>query len=248
MPSKARASGVPYGLDAPLLLIVRLMDWAKSHRRTVAVFLVSAVTHILIFLPWTGASDQAGRFPNLGPAENSYSDAGETIGVSLQFEPTVKETAAIESALSTLSTVEPEPLESPVTDVAAPTDQSSEKRPSATTALDPANPSPQTMVSGGTGSDGSNGSGLSPLAHDLWVSIEPCWRRLEGGKEPVTLKVSFSALGNIVGQPIIMGADRPKLALPLSKAEARALRALAECGPYMQAYGQTNIDLAFPAE
>ncbi len=86
------------------------------------------------------------------------------------------------------------------------------------------------------GSEGSGGRAAG--ANDsLWKQIEPCWRRLAGsGTSDVTLRVDFSALGNIAQTS---GAADPR-------SQATAVEALAECGPYVSVASQQAVVIAFP--
>lgn len=84
--------------------------------------------------------------------------------------------------------------------------------------------------------------------NDLWKAIEPCWRRVVTKEtEAVTLSVSFSPLGNLAKPPAI---ERPTDARPDDrrlKSESLAINALAQCGPYLMAFGQSDVSVQFPA-
>ena len=84
--------------------------------------------------------------------------------------------------------------------------------------------------------------------NDLWKAIEPCWRRVvTRDTESVTLSVSFSPLGNLAKPPVIMRPNGAHLDDRMLKSESMAINALAQCGPYLMAFGQSNVSVQFPA-
>lgn len=88
----------------------------------------------------------------------------------------------------------------------------------------------------------------SPTMNDLWKAIEPCWRRLaDKNTESVTLQISFSPLGNLAKPPTILRAPGAHLDDRLLRSENQAITALAQCGPYLMAYGQQDVKVQFPA-
>jgi len=83
---------------------------------------------------------------------------------------------------------------------------------------------------------------------DLWKAIEPCWRRVvTHDTEGVTLSVSFSPLGNLAKPPVIMRPSGANLDDRRLKSESLAINALAQCGPYLMAFGQSDVSVQFPA-
>ena len=70
-------------------------------------------------------------------------------------------------------------------------------------------------------------------AGSLWAQIEPCWRRMPGvAKVAVTLDITLNSAGRLKTPPqIIRPGSRVADEAALS-AEARALAAVAACGPY----------------
>jgi hypothetical protein len=87
-----------------------------------------------------------------------------------------------------------------------------------------------------------------PTPNDLWKAIEPCWRRVvTRDTETVTLSVSFSPLGNLAKPPVIMRPTGAQLDDRRLKSEAKAINALAQCGPYLMAFGQSDVSVQFPA-
>ncbi len=84
--------------------------------------------------------------------------------------------------------------------------------------------------------------------NDLWKAIEPCWRRVATkDTEGVTLSVSFSPLGNLAKPPVIMRPTNAQLDSRRLKSESLAIDALAQCGPYLMAFGQNDVSVQFPA-
>ncbi len=84
--------------------------------------------------------------------------------------------------------------------------------------------------------------------NDLWKAIEPCWRRVATkDTEGVTLSVSFSPLGNLAKPPVIVRANGASLDSRRLKSESLAINALAQCGPYLMAFGQSDISVQFPS-
>ena len=84
--------------------------------------------------------------------------------------------------------------------------------------------------------------------NDLWKAIEPCWRRVvTHDTEGVTLSVSFSPLGNLAQPPVIERPNGAKLDDRRLKSVSLAINALAQCGPYLMAFGQSDVSVQFPA-
>jgi hypothetical protein len=84
--------------------------------------------------------------------------------------------------------------------------------------------------------------------NDLWKAIEPCWRRVATkDTEAVALSVSFSPLGNLAKPPVIERPNGAKLDDRRLKSESMAISALAQCGPYLMAFGQSDVSVQFPA-
>ena len=84
--------------------------------------------------------------------------------------------------------------------------------------------------------------------NDLWKAIEPCWKRvITHETEGVTLSVSFSPLGNLAKPPVIERPNGAHLDDRRLKSESMAINALAQCGPYLMAFGQSNVSVQFPA-
>ncbi len=84
--------------------------------------------------------------------------------------------------------------------------------------------------------------------NDLWKAIEPCWRRVATkDTEAVSLSVSFSPLGNLAKPPVIERPSGAHLDDRRLKSESMAINALAQCGPYLMAFGQSNVSVQFPA-
>ncbi|HWU49144.1 MAG TPA: hypothetical protein VN042_04660 [Asticcacaulis sp.] len=87
----------------------------------------------------------------------------------------------------------------------------------------------------------------SATMNDLWKAIEPCWRRVaDRSTESVTLQVSFSPLGNLAKPPTILRAPGTHVDDRLLRSENQAITALAQCGPYLMAYGQQDVRVMFP--
>lgn len=87
----------------------------------------------------------------------------------------------------------------------------------------------------------------SATMNDLWKAIEPCWRRVaDRSTESVTLQVSFSPLGNLAKPPTILRAPGTHIDDRLLRSENQAITALAQCGPYLMAYGQQDVKVQFP--
>ncbi len=84
--------------------------------------------------------------------------------------------------------------------------------------------------------------------NDLWKAIEPCWRRVvTHDTEGVTLSVSFSPLGNLAKPPVIERPNGAQMDSRRLKSESLAINALAQCGPYLMAFGQSDVSVQFPA-
>lgn len=83
--------------------------------------------------------------------------------------------------------------------------------------------------------------------NDLWKAIEPCWRRVaDKSTQSVTLQVSFSPLGNLAKPPTILRTPGTHIDDRLLRSENQAITALAQCGPYLMAYGQQDVKVVFP--
>ena len=83
--------------------------------------------------------------------------------------------------------------------------------------------------------------------NDLWKAIEPCWKRVvTRDTEGVTLSVSFSPLGNLAKPPVIERPNGSRLDDRRLKSESLAINALAQCGPYLMAFGQSDVSVQFP--
>lgn len=91
--------------------------------------------------------------------------------------------------------------------------------------------------------DGRN----SKTTNDLWKAIEPCWRRVaDKNTVSVTLSVSFSPLGNLSKPPQIVRETGASLTDKRLRSESLAMTALAQCGPYLMAFGQSDVSVRFP--
>lgn len=87
----------------------------------------------------------------------------------------------------------------------------------------------------------------SKTMNDLWKAIEPCWRRVaDKNTVSVTLSVSFSPLGNLSKPPQIVREAGASLNDKRLRSESLAITALAQCGPYLMAFGQSNVSVRFP--
>ena len=83
--------------------------------------------------------------------------------------------------------------------------------------------------------------------NDLWKAIAPCWNRIaDKNSLDVTLEVSFSAMGNLSKPPIIHRNPGVSLDDRVLRSESQAISALAQCGPYLMAYGQEHVEVSFP--
>jgi len=89
----------------------------------------------------------------------------------------------------------------------------------------------------------------NPTPNDLWKAIAPCWNRIaDKNTLPVTLEVSFSPMGNLAKPPVIRRAPSQRITDQMLRSESQAITALAQCGPYLMAFGQENVQVGFPAE
>lgn len=87
----------------------------------------------------------------------------------------------------------------------------------------------------------------SKTMNDLWKAIEPCWRRVaDKNTVSVTLSVSFSPLGNLAKPPQIVRENGASLNDKRLRSESLAITALAQCGPYLMAFGQSDVSVRFP--
>jgi hypothetical protein len=87
----------------------------------------------------------------------------------------------------------------------------------------------------------------SKTMNDLWKAIEPCWRRVaDKNTVSVTLSVSFSPLGNLSKPPQIVRETGASLNDKRLRSESLAITALAQCGPYLMAFGQSDVSVRFP--
>lgn len=85
-------------------------------------------------------------------------------------------------------------------------------------------------------------------ANDLWKAIAPCWHQLANKDTMgVSLNVSFSVVGSLSKPPMILREVSPKLNDHRLKSESLAIAALAQCGPYPMALGQSDVTVNFPA-
>jgi len=83
--------------------------------------------------------------------------------------------------------------------------------------------------------------------NDLWKAIEPCWKRVaDKSTLNVTLEVSFSPLGNLSKPPVIRRDPGARINDQTLRSESQAISALSQCGPYLMAYGQQNVQVSFP--
>ena len=83
--------------------------------------------------------------------------------------------------------------------------------------------------------------------NDLWKAIAPCWNRIaDKNSLDVTLEVSFSPMGNLSKPPIIHRTAGVMLDDRVLRSESQAITALAQCGPYLTAYGQEHVQVSFP--
>ncbi|EGF92854.1 hypothetical protein ABI_12920 [Asticcacaulis biprosthecium C19] len=84
--------------------------------------------------------------------------------------------------------------------------------------------------------------------NELWKAIEPCWNRVtDKSTLDVTLEVSFSPLGNLARPPVIKRTHGALLNDRVLRSENQAITALAQCGPYLMAYGQDQVEIQFPS-
>jgi hypothetical protein len=89
----------------------------------------------------------------------------------------------------------------------------------------------------------------SQTMNDLWKAIEPCWKRVaDKSTVSVTLNVSFSPLGNLSKPPAIIREPNAGISDARVRSETLAIRALSECGPYLMAFGQSDLRILFPAK
>ena len=83
--------------------------------------------------------------------------------------------------------------------------------------------------------------------NDLWKAIAPCWNRIaDKNTLPVTLEVSFSPMGNLAKPPVIRRDPSKRITDQMLRSESQAITALAQCGPYLMAFGQENVSVGFP--
>jgi len=88
----------------------------------------------------------------------------------------------------------------------------------------------------------------SASMNDLWKAIAPCWHRMaDKNTLSVTLSVSFSPLGNLSKPPVIVRDPAARLTDQQLRSESLAINALAQCGPYLMAFGQNDVSVQFPA-
>ena len=84
--------------------------------------------------------------------------------------------------------------------------------------------------------------------NDLWKAIAPCWKRnATRDSIGVTLQVSFSPLGNLAKPPQIKREAGMALNDQRLRSESQAIMALSQCGPYLMAFGQSDVVINFPA-
>ncbi len=87
----------------------------------------------------------------------------------------------------------------------------------------------------------------NPTPNDLWKAIAPCWNRIaDKNTLPVTLEVSFSPMGNLAKPPVIRRDASKRITDQMLRSESQAITALAQCGPYLMAFGQENVQVGFP--
>lgn len=87
----------------------------------------------------------------------------------------------------------------------------------------------------------------NPTPNDLWKAIAPCWNRIaDKNTLPVTLEVSFSPMGNLAKPPVIRRDPSKPINDQALRSESQAITALAQCGPYLMAFGQENVRVSFP--
>ncbi|HTN41926.1 MAG TPA: hypothetical protein VLZ84_12285 [Asticcacaulis sp.] len=85
--------------------------------------------------------------------------------------------------------------------------------------------------------------------NDLWKAIAPCWNRIaDKNALPVTLEVSFSALGNLSKPPVIKREPFIEVTDRMLRSESQAISALSQCSPYLMAFGQTGVQVHFPGK
>ncbi|MDV6331311.1 hypothetical protein [Asticcacaulis sp. 201] len=83
--------------------------------------------------------------------------------------------------------------------------------------------------------------------NDLWKAIAPCWNRIaDKSSLPVTLQVSFSPMGNLAKPPTIIREPGVNINDASLRSEGQAISALSQCGPYLMAFGQENVQINFP--
>jgi len=109
--------------------------------------------------------------------------------------------------------------------------------------FDPGSQSTKTIDDDHVSVNGKNSKSMN----DLWKAIEPCWNRIaDKNTVGVTLEVSFSAMGNLSKPPVIQRDPSTHIDDRVLRSESQAITALAQCGPYLIAFGQQNVEVRFP--
>lgn len=237
--------------------VARLPGMLRKYRLGAGVFLISVIAHLILFIPWvadggrgisrsgtfasgtaTGQGDDERLVVELfqiqAPLKSAFIERSEPSSASLIAEALVSVDVSMppetESAVESIS----EAFSTPLTSAATP--------PSPTVSESEMVASPLT-----TSGQAASGSGTSQVHSNLWKVIEPCWLKLGGAAQTVTLRVSFSAMGNISAPPQFVDRQKNDTGNALSSSsEQRALTALQQCGPYVQAYGQADVEIVFP--
>ncbi|WP_140986909.1 hypothetical protein [Asticcacaulis tiandongensis] len=161
------------------------------------------------------------------PATTSYTSPQSTDSPFMKFMPLVERTPA-SSSVKPLWTGQPTLM-------------------SASEALGEDMFAPSAPASQGDPTGSTSEAQASQPPSDLWKAIEPCWKRLaDKNTVPVTLKVTFSPLGNLAKPPEIEREPGAPLTDQLMRSENQAIMALSQCGPYLMAFGQANVRVRFP--
>lgn len=246
------------------LLIERTICLPRNVRRTVAIGL-SAGMHLGVLLmlvlqlplgtgPVGGIGHEAGARLGAGDGMDVVLTAAtrleavtvrplETVDIDeavLQTEP-LSEQMLLDASAGEILTLNGDGLAPPEALTAETTVTSQDQK------TGPNSSENHTETSNAETADSSSGGLPGQAMTELWKAIEPCWKRLaDNTTAGVTMSVSFTQLGNLAAMPVSVSENGTLLESTQSASESVAIRALAQCGPYLMVYGRDNVQIAFP--